>query len=80
MRAYTAAALAALVCATSVARADRDERHDRDDRLERHQFEIRTLTNRADLISGGDALVEVSVPHSVTLHQVKLLLNGKDVT
>jgi len=80
MRAYTAAALAALVCTTSVARADRDERHDRDDRLERHQFEIRTLTNRADLISGGDALVEVSVPHNVPLHQVKLLLNGKDVT
>ena len=26
------------------------------------QFEISTLSNRADLISGGDALVEVRVP------------------
>jgi uncharacterized tannase-like protein DUF6351 len=43
-------------------------------------FEIVTLSNRADLISGGDALVEVSVPHNVPLHQVKLLLNGADVT
>ncbi|HYL25421.1 MAG TPA: DUF6351 family protein [Burkholderiales bacterium] len=77
MRAYTAAALAALVCATSVAKAERDER---EDRFERHQFELRTLTNRADLISGGDALVEVSVPRNVPLHHVKLRLNGKDVT
>ena len=28
------------------------------------QFQIRTLTNRADLISGGDALVEVGVPQT----------------
>jgi len=44
------------------------------------QFDIRTLSNRADLISGGDALVEVSVPRNVPLHQVKLFLNGNDVT
>jgi len=44
------------------------------------QFEIRTLSNRADLISGGDALVEVSVPRNVPLQQVRLLLNGRDVT
>src|SRR5439155_12662963 len=42
--------------------------------------EIRTLSNRADLISGGDALVEVSVPKTVPLHQVALFLNGRDVT
>ena len=45
-----------------------------------NQFEIRTLSNRADLISGGDALVEVSVPKTVPLHQVTLFLNGLDVT
>jgi len=42
-------------------------------------FEIATLSNRADLISGGDALVEVRVPKTVPLHQVRLLLNGRDV-
>ena len=43
-------------------------------------FDIATLSNRADLISGGDALVEISVPHNVPLHQVRVLLNGVDVT
>ena len=28
-------------------------------------FEIRTLSNRADLLSDGDALVEVQVPKTV---------------
>jgi len=44
------------------------------------RFEIVTLSNRADLISGGDALVEVRVPKSVALNQVRLSLNGHDVT
>src|SRR3954466_2930262 len=44
------------------------------------QFEIRTLSNRADLISGGDALVEVGVPQSAPLQHVRLYLNGRDVT
>src|SRR5882672_9594137 len=43
-------------------------------------FEIVTLSNRADLISGGDALVEVRVPKTVPLHQVTLWLNGRNVT
>jgi Tannase-like family of unknown function (DUF6351) len=42
-------------------------------------FEIKTLSNRADLISDGDALVEVQVPKNVPLHQVTLTLNGADV-
>src|SRR5205823_5487499 len=44
------------------------------------QLEIVTLSNRADLISGGDALVEVRVPRSVAPSQVRLSLNGHDVT
>ena len=44
------------------------------------QFEIRTLSNRADFISGGDALVEVRVPQSAPLQHVRLFLNGRDVT
>ena len=37
------------------------------------QFEIVTLSNRADLISGGDALVEVRVPKSVAPSQVAIM-------
>src|SRR5712691_9150643 len=43
-------------------------------------FEIVSLSNRADLISGGDALLEVRVPKNVPLNQVSLRLNGRDVT
>ena len=42
-------------------------------------FEIRTLSNRADLISDGDALVEVQVPKTVPMTKVMLTLNGADV-
>ena len=44
------------------------------------QLEIRTLSSRPDLVSGGDALVEVKAPAGVTLSQLALTLNGKDVT
>ena len=44
------------------------------------QFEIVTLSNRSDLISGGDALVEVRVPDTVPLQHVTLWLNGSNVT
>src|SRR6266480_8003702 len=43
-------------------------------------FEIVSLSNRADLVSGGDALLEVRVPKSVALNTVRLSLNGHDVT
>jgi hypothetical protein len=43
-------------------------------------FEIVSLSNRADLISGGDALLEVRVPKNVPLSSVRLSLNGHDVT
>ncbi len=44
------------------------------------KFVIRTLGNRADLISNGDALVEVQVPAKVPLDKVKVMLNGKNVS
>src|SRR5216684_3427716 len=43
-------------------------------------FEIVTLSNRADLVSGGDALLEVRVPKNMPLNKVRLSLNGHDVT
>jgi len=43
-------------------------------------LEIRTLSSRPDLVSGGDALVEIKVPAGTPLNQLTLMLNGKDVT
>src|SRR5262247_3642045 len=45
-----------------------------------NDLEIVTLSNRADLISGGDALVEVRVPKHVSLSKVKVKLNGTNIT
>jgi hypothetical protein len=39
---------------------------------------IQILSNRSDLISGGDALVQVTAPTNAT--SVQMLLNGADVT
>jgi hypothetical protein len=43
-------------------------------------LEIKTLSSRPDLVSGGDALVEVKAPPGVSLNQLILTLNGNDVT
>src|SRR4051812_38284486 len=42
--------------------------------------EILVLSNRADLISGGDALVQINVPDRVAPSSVHVTLNGSDVT
>jgi hypothetical protein len=52
-----------------------DSRHDR----RSFNFEIKTLSNRADLISDDDALVEVRVPRNVPMNKVTLTLNGTNV-
>ena len=59
--------------------SDRERKDDRDDARPASRLTIRTLSNRADLISGGDALVEVQVPAAVALNKVKLSLNGADI-
>jgi hypothetical protein len=41
---------------------------------------VRTLSNRADLISGGDALVEVKLPPMVGIEKLKVTLGSADVT
>ncbi len=43
-------------------------------------FEITTLSNRADLVSGGDVLVEVQFPKHVDADKVAISLNRQDVT
>lgn len=43
----------------------------------RPTLEIKTLSNRADLISGGDALVEIEAPSTAGL---RVDVNGRDIT
>src|SRR5258705_13785891 len=48
-----------------------------------HQLEgtsLKTLSNRADLISGGSALVEVSVPAAAETGKLRVDVDGVDVT
>ena len=42
--------------------------------------QIATLSNRADLISGGDALLEVMLPERADASQVTVAVDGRDVT
>ena len=42
-------------------------------------FDIKTLSNRADLISDGNALIKVQVPRNVPMKKVTLALNGAKV-
>ncbi|HZN85720.1 MAG TPA: DUF6351 family protein [Burkholderiales bacterium] len=44
------------------------------------QLGLQTLSNRADLISGGDALVEVLLPADVAPASVRVSVDGRDVT
>lgn len=41
---------------------------------------VQTLSNRADLISGGTALVEVTLPDSAKADAVRVDVDGRDVT
>jgi hypothetical protein len=41
---------------------------------------IETLSNRADLVSGGDALVRINLPTRATPQSLRVRLRGRDVT
>jgi hypothetical protein len=43
-------------------------------------MDIKVLSNRADMVSGGDAFVEVAVPNGADRQSLKVSLNGKDVS
>jgi hypothetical protein len=45
-----------------------------------HEFEILTLSSRPDTLSGGDVLVQINVPHNISLKKVHVTLNGQDIT
>ena len=44
------------------------------------ELQIRVLSNRADLVSGGDALVEVILPEGKSATELKADINGRDVS
>ena len=46
----------------------------------RAKLEIRTLSSRADLVSGGDTLLAVTVPPGTRTDQLTVTINGRDVT
>ena len=74
---WTCALLAAALGGVPIGSA---RAHDDDGAQAPSRLVIRTLSNRADLISDGDALVEVRVPTSIRMSRVKLSLNGVDVS
>jgi hypothetical protein len=43
-------------------------------------LEIKVLSNRADLVSGGDALVEIVVPKPATATDLQVDVDGRDVS
>lgn len=43
-------------------------------------LKVSVLSNRADLISGGDALVQVALPAGITPSKVRVTAAGRDVT
>ncbi len=45
-----------------------------------HDFDLRVLSSPATMVTGGDALVRLTIPRNVPLHKATLSLNGEDVT
>ena len=44
------------------------------------QLQLRVLSSRPDMVTGGDALVRVELPAGATAADVKLTINGADAT
>src|SRR4051812_29651153 len=43
-------------------------------------FQLRVLSSPPEMVTGGDALVEVTIPNNVPPAKAKVLVNGVDVT
>ncbi|WP_341720105.1 DUF6351 family protein [Micromonospora sp. FIMYZ51] len=43
-------------------------------------FDVAVVSGRPDTISGGDALIRIGVPRTVPPHQVRVRVDGRDVT
>jgi len=68
--AFVTAVVLGVACGVAGAKPDNDGR----------DLEIRTLSNGADLISGGDALVEIVLPLGTDASNVRVELNQRDIT
>ena len=82
MRALATLALVAAFATTPTCFAkggyDDDVRGDRD-----HQgsdFQIETLSTKPELVSGGDVLVRIELPHGVSVNKVRVELNNRNVS
>jgi hypothetical protein len=64
--AFVTAIVLALGCGVAEAKSDK--------------LQLRTLSNRADLISAGDALVEIVLPPGIAANAVQVELNKRDIT
>jgi hypothetical protein len=76
--ASTAPAAAARVDASQSAEESSAEA--RDDDGDEAKIQIKTLSTRADLISGGDALVEIALSKAKLAKALRVQLNGRDVS
>jgi len=45
-----------------------------------HDFEVKVLSSPPEMVTGGDALVQVSIPKNVPPKKATVSLNGTDVT
>jgi hypothetical protein len=45
-----------------------------------HDFKLEVLSSPATMVTGGDALVRVTIPRNVPLHKATVLINGRDIT
>jgi hypothetical protein len=77
-RTISLAAVAAFVPGAMVAMADHHQTGRSTPQPARPIIEV--LSNRADLISGGEALVAVALPRGTDPHKVRMRLGGRDVT
>src|SRR5437899_435552 len=74
-RVFFVAVNVAICAASSNAALAREEDDDDDEGIE-----IRTLSTRADRVSGGDVLVEIANVREQRKHPLQITLNGRDVT
>jgi len=72
--------VAAAVVLLSVSPAGATDKKDRNDPPRDRDFEIRTLSSEPNLVSGGDAVVQVRLPHYARSADVVVRLNGVDVS
>ncbi len=73
----TAVGILALLGPAAIARAQEDGEGESE---RSHEVVIRTLSSRAYLVSGGDTLVQIELSRGIAARDVRVTLNGQDVT